>query len=112
STNKFYNPATSRSEAMVFDGQSTILGAKQTDADMDVSPRNFYGSTVGDELILAQGKQSKTISLATKGRGAILLGGRLGKTYWMNDETGEMTTSTYYQRALPAWMTAWNATKV
>ncbi len=50
STNKFYNAATSRSEAMVFDAQSKVLGMKETDPDMDVSPRNFYGSTVGDEL--------------------------------------------------------------
>ena len=112
STNKFYNPATSRSEAMVFDGQSTVLGVKQTDADMDVSPRNFYGSTVGDELILAQGRQSKTIALATKGRGAILMGGRLAKTYWMNDDTGDMTTSTYYAPSLPAWVETWNKKKL
>ena len=112
STNKFFNPATSRSEAMVFDGQSKILGVKETEADMDVSPRNFYGSTVGDELILAQGRQSKTVALATKGRGAILMGGRLAKTYWMNDETGDMTTSTYYSATLPAWVEAWNKKKL
>ena len=112
STNKFYNPATSRSEAMVFDGQSRILGLKDTEADMDVSPRNFYGSTVGDELILAQGRKAKTIALATKGRGAILMGGRLARTYWMNDDTGDMTTSTYYAQSLPAWIEAWNKKKV
>ena len=112
SSNKFYNPATSRSEAMVFDGQSKILGLQDTPADMDVSPRNFYGSTVGDELILAQGRQAKTIALATKGRGAILMGGRMAKTYWMNDDTGDMTTSTYYASALPAWVETWNKKKL
>lgn len=112
STNKFYNPATSRSEAMVFDGQSKVLGAKETDADMDVSPRNFYGSTVGDELNLAQGLQSKTIAVATKGRGAILMGGRLGKTYWMSDDTGQITTSTYYGQSLPGWIDTWNKKKL
>lgn len=112
STNKFFNPATSRSEAMVFDGQATVIGQKATEPDMDVSPRNFYGSTVGDELILAQGKQAKTIALATKGRGAILMGGRLGKTYWMNEDTGDMTTSTYYAPSLPAWVDTWNKKKV
>lgn len=112
STNKFWNPLTSQSEAMVFDGQSKVLGVKETEADMDVSPRNFYGSTVGDELILAQGQKAKTIALATKGRGAILMGGRLGKTYWMNDETGDMTTSTYYMPSLPAWVDAWNKKKL
>lgn len=112
STNKFYNPATKRSEAMVFDAMSKVLGVKETSAGMDVSPRNFYGSTVGDELVVASGGKSKVISLATKGRGAILIGGRLGKTFWMNDETGEMTTSTYYMSQLPGWVTAWNGKKL
>ncbi|MEZ4300130.1 MAG: alkaline phosphatase family protein, partial [Polyangiaceae bacterium] len=112
STNKFYNPLSSKSEAMVFDAQSKVLGAAETTPDMDVSPRNFYGSTVGDELILAQGGQSRTVALATKGRGAILMGGRLGKTYWMNDDTGEMTTSTYYAEKLPAWVDTWNKRKL
>lgn len=112
STNKFYNAQTHRSEAMVFDGAAMVLGLKETGADMDVSPRNFYGSTVGDELILATGGRAKVVSLATKGRGAIMLGGRLGKTYWMNDDTGDMTTSTYYAQKLPDWVAAWNAKKL
>jgi hypothetical protein len=97
---------------MVFDAESEILGVKKADPDMDVSPRNFIGSTIGDELALATARQSKTISLATKGRGAILLGGRLGKAYYMNDDTGEMTTSTYYGSVLPNWVVGWNTKKL
>lgn len=109
--NKFWNADTQRSEAMVFDGASQVLGLSKTDPDMDVSPRNFVGSTVGDELFLATGGQSKTVSLATKGRGAILLGGRLGKTYFLSDDSGEMTSSSYYMKALPDWVKAWNGKK-
>jgi predicted AlkP superfamily pyrophosphatase or phosphodiesterase len=110
--NKFFNQETQRSEAMVFDAESEILGVKKADPDMDVSPRNFIGSTIGDELAMATARQSKTISLATKGRGAILLGGRLGKAYYMNDDTGEMTTSTYYGSVLPNWVVGWNTKKI
>ena len=112
STNKFFNQDTHRSEAMVFDSESEVLGVKKTDPDMDVSPRSFIGTTVGDELALATARQSRTISLATKGRGAILLGGRLGKSYFMNDDTGEMTTSTYYASVLPNWVVGWNTKKL
>jgi predicted AlkP superfamily pyrophosphatase or phosphodiesterase len=112
SANKFFNADTQRSEAMVFDAEAEVLGVKKTDPDMDVSPRNFVGSTIGDELALATAGQSRTISLATKGRGAILLGGRLGKSYFMNDDTGEMTTSTYYASVLPNWVVGWNAKKL
>lgn len=110
--NKFFNQATQRSEAMVFDAESEILGVKKADPDMDVSPRNFIGTTIGDELAMATNRQSRTISLATKGRGAILLGGRLGKSYFMNDDTGEMTTSTYYASVLPNWVVGWNTKKL
>lgn len=109
--NKFYNAESQRSEAMVFDASSQMIGQK-TDPDMDVSPRNFIGSTVGDELNMATGGQSRTITIATKGRGAILLGGRLAKAYWMNDDTGTATTSTYYAKDLPAWVTHWNGKKL
>jgi predicted AlkP superfamily pyrophosphatase or phosphodiesterase len=112
STNKFFNAATGRSEAMVFDAESEVIGVKKTDPDMDVSPRNFVGSTLGDELSLATAGKSRTVSIATKGRGAILLGGRLGKAYFLNDDTGEMTTSTYYASVLPNWVVGWNAKKL
>ncbi len=109
--NKFYNHESQRSEAMVFDANAQMIGQK-TEPDMDVSPRNFVGSTVGDELHMATGGQSRTVTIATKGRGGILLGGRLAKAYWMNDDTGEATTSTYYMKALPGWVTQWNGKKL
>lgn len=111
-TNKFWNERSQRSESMAFDATARVLGLDKADPDLDVSPRNFNGSTVGDELALATGGRSKTIAVGVKGRGAILLGGRLGKTYWMNDEDGSMTTSTYYAKALPEWVGVWNEKKL
>jgi hypothetical protein len=111
--NKFWNYDSKRSESVVFDPTATVFGMDKADPDMDMSPRNFIGSTLGDELHLATAGASKTVSLATKGRGAILLGGRLGKTFYLNDNTGEMTTSTYYYKdALPKWVSDWNAKKL
>jgi predicted AlkP superfamily pyrophosphatase or phosphodiesterase len=112
STNKWYSYAAGRSEAMVFDANAQVHGVAKTDADMDVSPANFYGSTLGDELWMGTGGASKTIAIATKGRGAILLGGRHAKTYWMNDDTGLATTSTYYEKELSPWVSAFNGKKL
>jgi len=111
STNRWWNYEKARSEAMVFDSNNVIIG-QETKPKHDVSPANFRGSTVGDELNLATGGQSKTIGLATKGRGAILMGGRLAKVYWMNPNNGEMTTSTYYTKQLPDWVTEFNQKKI
>ncbi|MGA1871743.1 MAG: alkaline phosphatase family protein [bacterium] len=67
-----------------------------------------------DELIISSQGKAKVISLATKGRGAILLGGHLGQTYWLNGSSGEMTSSTYYtkDKGLPSWVKSWNKKKI
>lgn len=107
--NNVYQATRQRSEAMVFDDHAQLLGRGAARATDDLSPRNFLGTTLGDELALATGQRARTVAVATKGRGAILLGGRLGKAYWMDDQSGAMTSSTYYHRELPAWVAAWNA---
>lgn len=110
--NNVYQAGKRRSEAMVFDADARPLGRREARPGDDLSPRNFLGTTVGDELSLATGRRSRTVAIATKGRGAILMGGRLGKAYWMDDQTGGMTSSTYYHPETPGWVTAWNAQKV
>jgi len=109
--NKWYNRAAGRSEGMLFDPESVALGG-QPDPGEDTSPRNFNGSTLGDELRLASGMGSKVVAIALKERGALLLGGRLGTAYFFSENTGQMTTSTYYMQQLPGWATAFNAQKL
>ena len=109
--NKWYNRRTGRSEAMLFDPQARHLSGP-TDADAETSPRNFVGSTVGDELILASGRRgARVVAVAVKERGAILTGGRFGHAYYLDETTGGFTTSTYYMKELPAWAQAFNARK-
>lgn len=108
--NKWFNRATGRSEGMLFDPSSRPLGtAQEADPGEDTSPRNFNGSTVGDELRMATGGASKVVALALKERGALLLGGRLGTAYFFSEKTGEMTSASYYMSELPAWAKAFNA---
>jgi hypothetical protein len=57
--------------------------------------------------------KAKVVAIATKDRAAVLLGGRLGNSaYWMSEENGKMTTSTYYATELPAWVKAFNDKKI
>jgi predicted AlkP superfamily pyrophosphatase or phosphodiesterase len=109
--NKWFNRQSGRSEGMLFDPDAKPL-AGESGPDEDTSPRNFNGSTVGDELRLASGMASKTVALALKERGALLLGGRLGQAFFFSEGAGEMTTSTYYMSALPAWAKAFNDKKI
>ncbi len=109
--NKFWNQKVGRAEAMLFDGSVKVLGETEQSVDDDTSPRNLIGSTVFDELRLIS-RQSKVVAVALKGRGAILLGGHLGQAYFFSDQTGQMTTSTFYTSTLPDWVQRWNAQKV
>jgi predicted AlkP superfamily pyrophosphatase or phosphodiesterase len=106
--NKWYNRATGRSEGMLFDPDSHALGQATADPGDDTSPRNFLGSTVGDELKVWTQGTSRTVSIALKERGALLLGGRTGTAYFFGEATGEMTSSTYYMAELPQWAKAFN----
>lgn len=72
------------------------------------SPRNYHATTVGDQLKLRYGANSKVFAASNKDRSAILLGGALADgAYW--DENGSFVTSRYYREALPAWIEAFNA---
>ncbi|MCK6544615.1 alkaline phosphatase family protein [Myxococcota bacterium] len=107
--NKFYNFATKRSESMLFDASAKLLHGETTPDD-ETSPRNFEGSTIGDELRLAS-PDSKVIGLALKDRGAIMLAGRTGTAYFQSEATGDVTTSTYYRSDLPEWLVKFNAAR-
>ncbi len=110
--NKWFNRATGRSESMLFDDKAQVINQGPIDVGEDSSPRNFYGSTVGDELRLLSGGKSKVVSVAVKERGALLLGGRTGTAFFFGEKTGDWTTSTYYMNELPAWVTAFNGKRL
>ncbi|MBI3272722.1 MAG: alkaline phosphatase family protein [Planctomycetes bacterium] len=105
--NKWYDRATGKSVPIAGDPDAHWLGAPGDEGEGS-SPRNFIGTTVGDELLLNSQSRSKVLAVALKCRAAILLGGKLGKAYWFNEKSGEFTTSTYYAKDLPAWVADWN----
>lgn len=106
--NKWYNRARARSEAMLFDPEAKYLGQGDATPEDETSPRNFLGSTIGDELRMASGGAARVIAVALKERGALLLGGRLGTAYFFGEKTGDMTSSTWYMNELPRWVQAFN----
>src|SRR5436309_12455891 len=97
---------------MVYDGSHKFIGIDKLTTDDETSPANFIGTTLGDQLLLSNGFQSKVVALAVKDRAAINLGGRLGKAYWFNEEKGEFLTSTYYMKSLPDWVRDFNARRM
>lgn len=88
---------------------SLVAGA---DKDNCGSPVRMATSAMGDELKKLS-PASKVISLSTSCRSAILLGGHSANAaYWMDDVTGQWTTSSYYMPALPLWLADFNAKRM
>ena len=76
-----------------------------------VSPRNLLATTIGDELVINNGGQSRVFSVSIKDRGAILPGGHVGKAFWYSTRSGNFVTSTYYYDDYPEWVKNWNNAK-
>jgi len=74
-----------------------------------MAPTREMTSTIGDALKLSDGGKSKVIGISEKDRAAILPAGhRANAAYWLDDTTGNWSTSTYYMRFLPNWVMAFN----
>ena len=74
------------------------------------SPLNLRATTLGDELRLATNGRSRVYGISLKDRAAILPAGQSANAaYWIDNPSGQFTTSTYYMEHLPAWATAFNA---
>jgi predicted AlkP superfamily pyrophosphatase or phosphodiesterase len=74
------------------------------------SPLNLRASTLGDELRLATQGRAKVYGISLKDRAAILpVGQSANGAFWIDNASGQFTTSTYYMEHLPDWARAFNA---
>jgi predicted AlkP superfamily pyrophosphatase or phosphodiesterase len=107
--NDWYDPARYRRVYCVEDPDTTVVGGAPGPG---FSPRNLKGSTLGDELRMANAFQSKVVAIALKDRASVLPGGHTGNAaYWYDVETGHFVTSTYYMQKLPDWALRFNDTQ-
>ncbi|MBC7693221.1 MAG: alkaline phosphatase family protein [Methylotenera sp.] len=93
------------------DPGAKTLGVASTRPHVGTSPKNFLGSTVGDEL-KNSGYPSRVVSLALKDRAAILMGGhRADLAVWLDQEAFQWVSSDYYLPGgkLPDWLGKLNA---
>ncbi len=73
------------------------------------SPRNLRATTLGDELRLATQGRARVYGISLKDRAAILPAGQAANgAFWIDDASGQFTTSTYYMEHLPEWARAFN----
>jgi hypothetical protein len=94
----------------VADSEFETVGPAKPWPQSGTSPRNFLGTTVGDELKNA-GLPSKVVSVALKDRAAILMGGhRADLALWMDTGSFRWVSSSFYlpNRKLPPWVESLN----
>jgi predicted AlkP superfamily pyrophosphatase or phosphodiesterase len=102
--NEWWDRETNKRITSVSDDKVTLLGPGNAGATGS-SPRRLLGSTIGDELRLSTGAQSKVIGIALKDRSAILpVGKRPTAAYWFDEKNGGFITSNYYVPDLPDWV--------
>jgi predicted AlkP superfamily pyrophosphatase or phosphodiesterase len=90
----------------VSDSHTQLLGGSGTGS----SPNRLLVSTIGDELKMAGGGQPRVIGVSLKDRAAILPSGHMADgAFWFDTKTGNFVSSTYYYKALPAWVEQFNA---
>jgi hypothetical protein len=106
--NEWLDRASGKRITSVTDESVKLLGGGPN--DVASSPSRLMSSTVGDELRLVTNDRSKVIGISVKDRSAILPAGRhANAAYWFSTTTGNMVSSTYYFKELPAWVNTFNA---
>ena len=108
------------SNSMYFDGKWDTpvrdlnvkpVGTKRGEGK--ASPHRLMCTTMTDELRLATNFRSKVISISTKDRASVLPGGHCANAaYWMDSESMDFITSSYYMEELPQWLKAFNKQKL
>lgn len=109
--NDWYDSKSGKNVYSVEDNDTSIVGLADNTGKVGMSPKNFIGSTVGDELKNA-GYPSKVISIALKDRAAILMGGhRADLALWFDPKSFQWISSKYYlpDGKLPSWIEQLNS---
>lgn len=103
---KYYSTKEKKDVYTLLDGESHGLND-----EMKLSGKALLSTTVADLYYEASYGISKIVSIATDPTVAMVMVGHSGLPLYMNNLTGEWSTSSYYKDALPEWLTTYNAGK-
>jgi predicted AlkP superfamily pyrophosphatase or phosphodiesterase len=109
-SNEWYH-RTLKKEVYCTDDDSASTLVKGTEKEGKMSPKNLQTTTITDELELSTNFKSKVIGISIKDRGAILPAGHFADWAFWYTKTGAFITSDFYGKALPKWVTDFNAQK-
>jgi predicted AlkP superfamily pyrophosphatase or phosphodiesterase len=71
------------------------------------SPRQLFAETISD-AVAEHNEQSIVRTIAVDPLSAIVMAGHAGEVYWMENLQTDWTTSSYYTKELPRWISEYN----
>jgi arylsulfatase A-like enzyme len=100
-----------RQVSSVADDRYKLVGAPPGTKDLTgASAHREMATTLGDELVLATQGRARVYGVSMKDRAAILTSGHATNgAFWIDHESGQWVTSTYWMQRLPEWATKFNA---
>jgi Type I phosphodiesterase / nucleotide pyrophosphatase len=106
--NEWWDPQKKKLVTSVEDDATKIVGGEH--AGVGASPHNLMSDTLADELKLATGGKARVFAVSLKDRAAVLPAGFAGDgAYWIDGQSGDWITSTYYRPDLPEWVRNFNS---
>jgi arylsulfatase A-like enzyme len=101
---------TLRQVSSVADDRYKLVGAPQGTKDLTgASAHREMATTLGDELVLATQGRARVYGVSMKDRAAILTSGHATNgAFWVDHETGQWVTSSYWMKELPQWAKDFN----
>ncbi len=86
----------------------SVAGIEQREGKGGHSPRNLIAPTLVDAAYKAD-SCSRLVTIATDPVSSVVMGGRKGYSFWIDEERCRWTTSSYYTPYLPTWIKDYNA---
>jgi hypothetical protein len=104
--NDWYDREEGKQVTSVSDPTTKLVGGRGSAGS---SPHRLLVDTIGDELKIADGGQSRVIGISLKDRSAILPAGHMANgAYWFDNATGNFVSSTFYFADAPGWVKDFN----
>lgn len=98
-SSNFYSLLDDNIVSCISDARYDGINSTQT-----ISPRLLQATTITDQIKLKSSK-SKIYSIALSPEAAVMLGGHLADgAIWLDDKSGKIATTTYYNKGLPQWV--------
>lgn len=85
----------------------SVSGLGQRSDKDNHSPANLIAPTLGDAVYKAD-SCSRLITIATDPVSAVVMGGKQGYSFWIDDARCHWTSSSYYTPYLPTWVKDYN----